>query len=130
MKILPSWIWSGGNGSEPDQVLSRVEALEAQLRDLEQRRADLDAREHDLDARERLLEEVRSRRLRELERVASLSEAQAREALVREVEDEARRQAGLALLRIEEETSLDAERRARGILAASMQRLAREEARQ
>jgi ribonucrease Y len=130
VKVLPSWIWSGGNGSEPDQVLSRVEALEAQLRDLEQRRTGLDARERDLDARERLLEEVRGRRLRELERVASLSEAQAREALVKEVEEEARRQAGLALRRIEEETSLDAERRARGILAASMQRLAREEARQ
>jgi ribonucrease Y len=127
---MPSWIRSGGNGSEPDQVLSRVEALEAQLRDLEQRRAGLDARERDLGARERLLEEIRGRRLRELERVASLSEAQAREALVKEVEEEARRQAGLTLRRIEEEASLDAERRARGILAASMQRLAREETQQ
>jgi ribonuclease Y len=121
---LPSWIWSRGNGAASDQVLGRVEALETQLRELEQRRASLDDRERDLDRQTTELEEVRAAQLRELERVASLSAAQAREALVKEVEGKARHQAALTLRQIEEETKIDAERRARGILAVSMQRLA------
>jgi ribonuclease Y len=97
MKFLPSWMWSGGNGSEPDLVLSRLEALDAQLGVL--RRA-------------------------ELERISSLSAEEARQALVEEVEAAARRQASLSLRRIEGETRLEAERRAREILATATQRLA------
>ncbi len=94
---MPSWAWSRGNGSEPDLVLDRLEALDAQLGEL--RRA-------------------------ELERVASLSAAEARQMLLGEIEADARRQAGLALRRIEEETRREADRRARGILAVATQRLA------
>lgn len=98
MKIsMPPWNWSRGNGSEPDLVLDRLEALDAQLAAL--KRA-------------------------ELERISSLSADEARQMLFDEVEVDARRRAGLALRRIEEETRLEAERRARGILATATQRLA------
>jgi ribonuclease Y len=125
MKLsLPSWMWSRGNGSEPDPVLDRLEALDAQLSELERRRDSFDTRERDLDCRAAVLEEGEARRRAELERVASLSAAGARQALLDEVEADARRQAGLSLRRIEEETRLEAERRARGILATATQRLA------
>lgn len=98
MKIsMPSWMSTRGNGSEPDLALDRLEALDAQLGEL--RRA-------------------------ELERIASLSAEEARQALITEVEAEARRQASLSLRRIEEETRREAENRARGILATATQRLA------
>jgi len=98
MKIsMPPWNWSRGNGSEPDSALDRLEALDAQLAEL--RRA-------------------------ELERISSLSAEEARQILLDEVEADARRQAGFALRRIEEETRREAGRRARGILATATQRLA------
>jgi ribonuclease Y len=98
MKIsMPPWNWSRGNGSEPDLVLDRLEALDAQLGEL--KRA-------------------------ELERISSLSADEARQMLLDEVEVGARRQAGLTLRKIEEETRHEAERRARGILATATQRLA------
>jgi ribonuclease Y len=98
MKLsLPPWNRSRGNGSQPDLVLSRLEALDAQL--AERRRA-------------------------ELERISSLTAEQAREALVEEVEAEARRRAALNLRRIEEQTRHEAGRRAREILATATQRLA------
>jgi ribonucrease Y len=97
MKLMPSWMWSRGNGPQPDAVLDRLEALDAQLGEL--RRA-------------------------ELERISSLSAAEARQALLDEVEADARRQAGLTLRKIERETRLEAEHRARRILAAATQRLA------
>jgi ribonuclease Y len=125
MKLsLPSWMTSRGNGSEPDRVLDRLEALDAQLNELERRRVSLDARERDLDGRAAVLQEGESIQRAELERVASLSAAEARRALLAEVEADARRQAGLALRKIEGETRLEAEHRARGILATATQRLA------
>ncbi len=94
---MPPWKWSRGNGSEPDLVLDRLEALDAQLGEL--KRA-------------------------ELERISSLSAEEARQMLLDEVEVDARRQAGLVLRKIEAETREEAERRARGILATATQRLA------
>lgn len=125
MKLsLPPWNWSRGNGSQPDLVLSRLEALDTQLNELERRRDSLDARERALDRRAAAFQEGESRQRVELERLAGLSAADARRALLEEVEEDARRQAGLALRRIEEETHHEAERRARGILATATQRLA------
>src|SRR5512146_1140940 len=98
MKIsMPPWNWSRGNGSGSDSTLDRLEALDAQLAEL--KRA-------------------------ELERISSLSADEARQMLLDEVEVDARRQAGFALRRIEEETRREAERRARDILATATQRLA------
>ncbi len=94
---MPPWKWSRGNGSEPDLVLDRLEALDAQLGEL--KRA-------------------------ELERISSLSADEARQMLIDEVEVDARRRAGLSLRKLEEETREEAERRARGILATATQRLA------
>jgi ribonucrease Y len=125
MKIsMPPWNWSRGNGSEPDLVLDRLEALDAQLGELERRRGSLEARERDLDRRAASLLEGESHRRAELERVAGLSAAEARQTLLDEIESDARRQAGLALRRIEEETRREAEHRARRILATATQRLA------
>lgn len=125
MKIsMPPWKASRGNGSGPDLVLDRLEALDAQLNELERRRASLDARERGLDRRAAGLDEVEAQRREELERISSLSAVEAQRALVEEVEVDARRQAGLALRRIEEETRVEAEGRAREILAAATQRLA------
>jgi ribonucrease Y len=124
MKIsLPPWKASRGNGSEPDRVLDRLEALDAQLKELEHRRVSLEERERQLDRRAGELDEADAYRLAELERISSLSPAEARRALIGEVEVDARRRAGLALRRIESETKAEAEQHARGILATATQRL-------
>lgn len=121
---LPPWQRSRGNGSGSDLVLDRLEALDAQLDELERRRALLDARECDLDQRAARLAHGEARQMAELERIGALSVEDARRALIGEIEDDARRRAGLALRRIEREAKRDADRRARGILAAATQRLA------
>jgi ribonucrease Y len=107
-----------------ERALRQMESVETQLRELERRRGSLDDRERNLEHRADELKEAKRLHMRELERIAGLSAAQARQILLKEVEDEARQQAGLTLQRMEEETNLEAERRARGILAVAMQRLA------
>jgi len=62
--------------------------------------------------------------LEELERIASLSAAEARHELLERVEKEARRQAAHTVRKIQDEAREEGERRARGILATAVQRLA------
>ena len=107
-----------------ERALRQMESVETQLRELERRRTSLDDRERNLDHQAEEMRQIKRRHRRELEKIAGLSVAQARQILLKDVEDEARQQAGLTLQRIEEETRLEAERRARGILAVAMQRLA------
>jgi ribonuclease Y len=106
----------------------RLDALEERLRE---RAAELDRRARELDEQTRALEaerdqiDVRRREHEEaLERIAGLSAMQAKERLLREVEDAARHDAARRLRQIEQETKRDAERRVRSILAVAMQRLA------
>ncbi len=62
--------------------------------------------------------------MRELERVAGLSAGQAKQLLMRELEDELRHESARVIRQVEEETKHDAERRARSILSTVMQRVA------
>jgi ribonuclease Y len=107
-----------------EKALRQSESVQTRLGEIERRREALDDRERNLDRRARELKEAKRQHLRELERIAALSAAQARQILIKEVEEEARQLAGLTLQQIEEEAKLEAERRSRGILAVAMQRLA------
>jgi ribonuclease Y len=105
-----------------------IAGLEERLR---VRAAELDRRARELDEQTRALEAEREQlELRErdheaaLERISGLSATQAKERLLREVEDKARHDAARRLRQVEEETKRDAERRVRSILAVAMQRLA------
>src|SRR4030081_2123067 len=107
-----------------ERVISKEEAIAAKLADLRRRDQRLDDRDRELDHQRELLEQRKREHLRELERVAGLSASQARQVLLKEVEDQARHDAAKALRQIDEETKLQAERRVRNILSVCMGRLA------
>ena len=107
-----------------EQALRQMQSVDTQLRELERRQESLDDRERNLANQAAELKKIKRRHLNELEKIAGLTAAQARHVLLKEVEQEARQQSGLMLQRIEEEAKLEAERRARGILAVAMARLA------
>ncbi len=107
-----------------ERALRQIDSVETQLRDLERRRESLESREESVRNENSQLEAERLQHRREIERLAGMSRDEARQEVIEEIRESARRQAGLALRRIEEETRLEAERRARGILAVAMQRLA------
>jgi ribonucrease Y len=107
-----------------ERALRNQESIEVQLAELDRRRQTLDDRERNLEQQLEELKRAKRVQRRELEQLSGLSVAQARQLLVKDVEEEARHHAGLAIQRIEEETREDAERRARNILSVAMQRLA------
>jgi ribonucrease Y len=107
-----------------ERALRDLESAQTQMREVERRSQNLDRRQEELDEADVAAQKIRAERLNELERVSGLSRDQARSILLKEVEAEAAHQAGLTIQRVEAETKLESERRARGILAVAMQRIA------
>lgn len=99
-------------------------SLERREAALEQRENDLKARVDKLAVQEEEVTQLRDEHTRALERVANLSAGQAKQALLKEIEDQARHDSVRILRTVEEETKRDAERRVRSILSVAMQRLA------
>src|SRR3954454_23153043 len=107
-----------------ERLRAREQSLELRDHELGERARSLDDRERNLDANGRKLKESRREHVRELERIASLSASQAKQILLKELEDELRHDSARLIRQVEEETKRDADRRARSILAAVMQRVA------
>ncbi|MBA2794353.1 MAG: ribonuclease Y [Thermoleophilaceae bacterium] len=107
-----------------ERVRSKEQTVDLHLRDVDQREQTLDDRQRNLDQNTERLKEAKKAQVRELERVAGLSAGQAKQILMRELEDEVRHDSARLIRRVEEETRHDADRRARSILAACMQRVA------
>jgi ribonuclease Y len=126
-----------GDGLEDELRVRRAELarLEERLRaresSMELRGQELGERERGLDDRQRNLEHLREElkaarrdQIRELERLSGLSAGQAKQLMMRELEDELRHESARLIRLVEEETRRDADRRSRSILAAVMQRVA------
>jgi ribonucrease Y len=99
-------------------------SLDRRTEEIERRERELDARIAELDGERAELEKLRDEHMRALERVAGLSAGQAKQALLKDIEDQARHDSARIIRQVEEETKRDAERRVRSILSVAMQRLA------
>jgi ribonucrease Y len=107
-----------------ERVISKEEAIDVKLAELAKRNRQFEDRERELDHQRDLLDERKRDHIRELERVAGLSAAQAKQILLKEVEDMARHDCARIVRQVEEEAKRDADRRVRNILSVCMGRLA------
>ncbi|MCU0258985.1 MAG: ribonuclease Y [Solirubrobacteraceae bacterium] len=106
------------------RMVQREEQLEARAADQERRDQSLRDREANT---ERLTDELNAARdeaVAALERISGLSPAQARDLLLKQVEDDARHDMAKLVRQVEEEARREADRRARNILSLSIQRTA------
>jgi ribonucrease Y len=114
-----------------EQLVRSTQRSQSLERSLDRRSDELDRRARELEARaaqveveREALEKLRDEHTRALERVAGLTAGQAKQALLKEIEDQARHDSARIIRQVEEETKRDAERRVRSILSVAMQRLA------
>ncbi len=106
------------------RLLDREEALDRKTAALEDQAAALNARAEGLEVEAARLNELRDRQLVELERVSGLSVAEARQTMIREIEDEALAEAQHRVREIERHANEEGDDRARRILTTVMQRIA------
>jgi ribonuclease Y len=113
------------------RLVQKEEQVTRRLDQFDRRERDYHSKEEALAVRERAQKELEERHLslieeqrRALERVAGMTAEEARQRLLAQMEGEARREAVLIGMRLEEEARQDADRKAREVLATTIQRLA------
>lgn len=119
--------------SREEKLRKREEAVESrdgeigkQERKLSRREKDVGRRERRLDEQEQAAQEAVDEHRQQLEAVAGLSQQEARDVLMEEVADDARRASVDRIRAIEQEARELAEERARKVIAAAIQRFASE----
>lgn len=111
---------------ESDRLQKRREDIDGRYERLELREQNLNKRQSKIDKRQNEIQTMYEAHKAELERVAEMSRDEAREELLAMVETETRQDMARRIREIEEETKLEADTRARDIIALAIQRMASE----
>jgi ribonuclease Y len=115
----------GSEVAKKEQRISqREELLDTRANSLDRKEQTVDSKIADLERARAEIEAVGQRARAELERVAGMSSAEARQSLIEEIEEEAKRDALLIVRDIESQAREEGDRRARKIIAVAMQRVA------
>jgi ribonuclease Y len=109
---------------QEQRLTQKEEALDRKTDSLERRERQVAERQQELERIKTQLEQLQSQRLAELERVAQMTQAQAREELILAAEETARRDAMRRAKEIEAQAREQAEARAREIITLAIQRCA------
>lgn len=106
------------------RLVQKEENLEKRQESLEAQERSLANRDKALAERERALSQEQEKWTKELERISGLSAEEAKRLLIQSLENEALREAQVKINLIEQEAQLTAERKARDIIVATIQRIA------
>jgi ribonuclease Y len=109
---------------EESRLQKRRASLDERFEQLDKRERTLSQRQSSLDKRYNQLEKLEKERLDELERVANMSQEEAKSLLLETVEVEARQDMARVIREVEAEAREEAERRARKLVTLAIQRIA------
>ncbi|HXF97124.1 MAG TPA: ribonuclease Y [Gaiellaceae bacterium] len=107
-----------------ERVLQKEEEIDAKLTELSRREQGLNDREQHVRALQEELKERQRQAIAELERISGLTAHEARQQLLERSKDLVRHELARDVRQMEEEARADARRRARALVADSLQRVA------
>ena len=106
------------------RVLSKEEALEKKADAIEKREAGFTAKEEQLRQREAKVEELSKQRVQELERISGLTSEQAKEYLLKTVEEDVKHDTAKMIKEMEAQAKEDADKKAKEYVVTAIQRCA------
>ena len=106
------------------RVLSKEEALDKKADAIEKREAAFTAKEEQLRQREVKVDELSKQRVQELERISGLTSEQAKEYLLKTVEDDVKHDTAKLVKELEAQAKEEAEKRAKECVVTAIQRCA------
>lgn len=109
------------------RLQQKEENLDRKIDALERRERTIQTREKEQDTIKAELESAKKEQIKELERIGQLTIPEARELLLKSIEDEVREDASRRIRQIELEAREEGERKARDIMALAIQRYASEQ---
>lgn len=108
------------------RVNKKEELIDQKAAELEKREKDCDERLVTMKKREAVVTAQKEEYRKELERISGLSAQEAKELIIKNLENDARHDAQALLNKIEQEAQLTAEKKAREVLVTAIQRIAPE----
>lgn len=106
------------------RVMNREENLDKKSEALEKKEASLASKEESLTARKRETDELYNKELQELERISGLTSEQAKEYLLKSIEDDVKHDAARLIKDLENQAKEDAVKRAREYVVTAIQKCA------
>lgn len=106
------------------RVLSKEEAADRKSEALEKRENKLSARESELDKAKKEVEELREKQLSELERISGLTSDQAKDYILKTVEDDVKHEMAIMVKELSNRAKEEADKKAREIVVSAIQRCA------
>ena len=106
------------------RVLSKEEALDKKADAIEKREAGFTAKEEQLKQREAKVEELSKQRVQELERISGLTSEQAKEYLLKTVEDDVKHDTAKMIKEMEAQAKEEADKKAKEYVVTAIQRCA------
>ena len=106
------------------RVLSKEEALDKKADAIEKREAGFTAKEEQLRQREAKVEELSKQRVQELERISGLTSEQAKEYLLKTVEDDVKHDTAKMIKEMEAQAKEEADKKAKEYVVTAIQRCA------
>ncbi|HNS56573.1 MAG TPA: ribonuclease Y [Smithellaceae bacterium] len=110
--------------SKEENLDKRIDLLEQKELNIESREKTIISRESAIEEKHRKLDAVMEEQKNKLENIAGMSAEEARNILIQSIESDAKRDAAATVRKIEEEAKLTGDRKAREIIAYSIQRYA------
>ena len=105
-------------------MLSKEEALDKRSEAIEQREANFTAREEQIKQREAKVEELNQQRVQELERISGLTSEQAKDYLLKTVEDDVKHDTARMIKELETQAKEEAAKKAREYVVTAIQKCA------
>lgn len=106
------------------RVLAKEENVDKRSEAIEQREARFTAKEEQLKQREARVEELTQKRVQELERISGLTSEQAKEYLLKTVEDDVKHDTAKMVRELEAQAKEDADKKAKEYVVSAIQRCA------
>ncbi|WP_448861929.1 ribonuclease Y [Dorea sp.] len=106
------------------RVLSKEEALDKKSEAIERREAGFAAKEEELKQREAKVEELSQQRVQELERISGLTSEQAKEYLLKTVEEDVKHDTAKMIKELEAQAKEEADKKAKEYVVTAIQRCA------
>ncbi len=107
-----------------NRVISKEQSLDKKTEALEKKESKLQAREVELDKEKEAVEELSQKRLHELERISGLTSEQAKEYILKTVEDDVKHETALLVKELETQAKEEADKKAKDILVNAIQKCA------
>ena len=104
------------------RVLSKEESLDKKIEAVEKRDINLTRKEEELGKRKQEVDELEQKRQQELERISGLTSEQAKEYLLKTVEDEVKHETAVMIKAYESRAKEEAEKKARDCIVSAIQR--------